>query len=60
MLERSRMMGAEFELKLAEEQIAILRESITQLKVENEALRKKTKKLELIIECNQALMQDVY
>ena len=32
-------MSAEFELKLAEEQIVILRETIAQLKTENERLR---------------------
>lgn len=32
-------MGAEFELKLAEEQIVVLRTSIAQLEAENERLR---------------------
>lgn len=33
-------MGAEFELKLAEEQIVVLRTSIAQLEAENERLRR--------------------
>ena len=47
-------------IEICSREILRLEKRERELEEENKALREKVEKLELVIECNQALMTDVY